>query len=75
MLIDPVLEPLGWNVRDWDDVQREYKVKPKDKPVDYALRISRLPKLYIEAKGLGERRWKASWRRATSPTRTTSATW
>jgi predicted type IV restriction endonuclease len=61
MLIDPVLEALGWNVRDWDDVQREYKVKPKDKPVDYALKISRMPKLFIEAKGLGEnlldRRW------------------
>ena len=33
MLIDPVLESLGWNVRDWDEVQREYKVKPKDKSV------------------------------------------
>ena len=61
MLIDPVLDALGWDVRDWDEVQREYKVKPKDKPVDYALKISRMPKLFIEAKGLGEklsdRRW------------------
>ncbi len=61
VLIDPVLEALDWDVRDWDDVQREYKVKPKDKPVDYALKISRMPKLFIEAKGLGEnlldRRW------------------
>lgn len=61
MLIDPVLESLGWNIRDWDDVQREFKIKPKDKPVDYALKISRMPKLFIEAKGLGEklsdRRW------------------
>ena len=51
MLIEPVLEALDWDVRDWDDVQREYKVKPKDKPVDYALKISRMPKLFIEAKG------------------------
>ena len=61
VLIDPILEALGWDVRDWDEVQREYKVKPKDKPVDYALKISRMPKLFIEAKGLGEnlidRRW------------------
>jgi len=61
MLIEPVLEALGWDVRDWDDVQREYKVKSKDKPVDYALKVSRMPKLFIEAKGLGEnlcdRRW------------------
>ena len=61
VLIDPILESLGWNVRDWDEVQREYKVKSKDKPVDYALKISRVPKLFVEAKALGEnlkdRRW------------------
>jgi len=62
-LIEPILEALGWNVRDWNEVHREYKTKAVDKPVDYALKILRMPKLFIEAKGLGgdlsERKWVA----------------
>lgn len=60
-LIEPVLRALGWDVEDVDEVQREYKAKPRDKPVDYALLLLRSPRLFIEAKGLGEdladRRW------------------
>jgi hypothetical protein len=56
-LIEPVLRALGWDLEDLDEVRREYKMKPQDRPVDYAL----LPRLLIEAKGLGEdvadRRW------------------
>ena len=60
-LIDPLLGALGWDIHDPDEVHREYKSKPKDKPVDYALKLLRTPQLFIEAKGLGknisDRRW------------------
>src|SRR4051794_13115153 len=62
-LIDPVLEALGWDVRDPDEVYREYKPTTRDSPVDYALTILRKPRLFVEAKGLGEtlsdRKWIA----------------
>ena len=38
-LIEPVLEALGWDVRDADEVFREFKAKSVDSPVDYALTI------------------------------------
>jgi Restriction Enzyme Adenine Methylase Associated len=60
-LIEPVLRALGWNVEDLDEVRREYRRRPQDKPVDYALLLLRDPALFIEAKALGEnladRRW------------------
>ena len=60
-LIDPMLRTLGWDTEDIDEVHREYKVKSADKPVDYALLVLRTPKLFLEAKSLGEhlddRRW------------------
>lgn len=60
-LIDPVLRALGWDTEDLEDVQREYKVKSRDKPVDYALLSMRNVRLFIEAKALGgdldDRRW------------------
>jgi hypothetical protein len=37
-----------------DEVHREYRRRPADNPVDYALLLSRTPRLFIEAKGLGE---------------------
>jgi hypothetical protein len=44
-------------------VFREYKPTSKDSPVDYALTILRKPRLFVEAKGLGEtlsdRKWIA----------------
>src|SRR5262249_36421682 len=62
-LIEPVLEALGWAIRDPDEVHREYKPTPKDNPVDYALTLLRTPRLFVEAKGLGEtladRKWIA----------------
>ncbi len=62
-LIEPILEALGWDVRDPDEVHREYKPTTRDSPVDYALTILRKPKLFVEAKGLGEtlsdRKWIA----------------
>jgi hypothetical protein len=60
-LVEPVLEALGWDIRDPDEVFREFKPTSKDNPVDYALTILRKPRLFVEAKGLGEtlsdRRW------------------
>ena len=60
-LIEPVLRALGWNVEDVDEVVREYRLKPRDKPADYGLLSLRAPRLLVEAKALGEnlddRRW------------------
>ena len=60
-LIEPILEGLGWDIRDPDEVWREFKPTSKDNPVDYALTILRKPRLLVEAKGLGEvltdRKW------------------
>ena len=63
MLIEPILEALGWDIRDWDEVHREFRAKSADSPVDYALKIMRTPRLFLEAKGLGrelsDRKWVA----------------
>ena len=60
-LIEPVLRVLGWNVEDVEEVQREFRIKTTDKPVDYCLLDNRTPRLFIEAKSLGkdlnDRRW------------------
>src|SRR5687767_2891572 len=61
ILIEPLLRALGWDVEDFDEVHREYKPKPTDNPVDYALFILRTPRLFVEAKALGgnlnDRKW------------------
>lgn len=54
-LIEPVLAALGWNLEELDDVRREYRRKPQDNPVDYALFVLRQPRLFVEAKPLGTR--------------------
>ncbi len=60
-LIEPLLAALGWDIEDIDEVSREYKRKPQDNPVDYALFMLRSPRLFVEAKGLekdlGDRKW------------------
>ena len=60
-LIEPILRALGWDLEDLDEVQREYKQGSQDNPVDYSLFIRRNPKLFVEAKALGEdiddRKW------------------
>lgn len=60
-LIEPLLEALGWDVRDADEVHHEYKAKSADKPVDYALQMLRKPRLFIEAKGLVENLVDRKW--------------
>lgn len=63
ILIDPIISALGWNLADWDEVCREYRSKPQDNPVDYALLSNRTPRLFVEAKdlnaSLGDRKWIA----------------
>ena len=60
-LIDPVLIALGWDLQEIDEVRREYRRKPQDNPVDYALFLNRTECLFIEAKSLekdlNDRKW------------------
>lgn len=61
-LIEPLLEALGWDVRDPKRVFREWRRRASDNPVDYALFLSASsPCLLLEAKDLGqdvsERKW------------------
>jgi Restriction Enzyme Adenine Methylase Associated len=60
-LIDPILRALGWQLEDMDEVHREFKRKPADKPVDYALFVLGTSRLFLEAKAFGgnldDRRW------------------
>ena len=60
-LIEPVLEALGWDIRDFEEVHREYKAKPQDRPVDYALKLLRQARLFIEAKGLDQNLADRKW--------------
>jgi hypothetical protein len=60
-LIEPILEALGWDIRDPDEVHREYKPTPRDSPVDYSLSLLRKPRLFVEAKGLGEQLSDRKW--------------
>ena len=60
-LIGPLLEALGWDVTDPDEVFREYKSKPQDNPVDYALLLLRSPRLFIEAKALSKKLSDRKW--------------
>ena len=60
-LIEPVLEALGWNIRDWEEVHKEFRAKPGDNPVDYALKALAKPKVFLEAKGLGENLDERKW--------------
>ncbi len=53
IFIDPLLEALGWDVRDPDDVELEYPTID-GKSVDYALKINRKPVLLLEAKQLDD---------------------
>ena len=52
ILIEPVLSALGWQMDELDDVRSEYRRKPQDDPVDYALLVFGEPCLFVEAKTL-----------------------
>ena len=53
-LIEPLLEVLGWNIRDPDEVQREYPIRIGEKTeyVDIALKINNRSVVFIEAKSV-----------------------
>ncbi|MEA1980609.1 MAG: DUF5655 domain-containing protein [candidate division Zixibacteria bacterium] len=53
IVIDPLLEALGWSVRDPDEVQLEYPTVD-GKFVDYALKLNKKVVLLVEAKSLGD---------------------
>jgi len=53
IIIDPLLEALGWDVRDPEEVQLEYPTVD-GKSVDYALKLNRKAVLLVEAKGLDD---------------------
>lgn len=61
VLITPMIEALGWDTLDLDEVQSEYRHKAGDDPVDYALFVDGSPVLFIEAKALdknlNDRKW------------------
>jgi hypothetical protein len=60
-LIEPVLQALGWDISDPDEVHREFKAERQDGPVDYALKTQATPQILVEAKALEDslhnRRW------------------
>lgn len=53
IFVDPMLDALGWDVRDPREVQLEYTTID-GKSVDYALRINDEPVLFIEAKPISD---------------------
>ena len=53
IIIDPLLEALGWDVRDPDEVQLEYPTVD-GKFVDYALKLNKKPILLVEAKAMDD---------------------
>lgn len=53
VLILPVLEALGWDLQDVEEVRSEYRHASADNPVDYALFLHATPALFVEAKALG----------------------
>jgi predicted transport protein len=51
LLIEPILVALGWDLGDIDSVEREVKVY-EGTYLDYALKVSATPRLYLEAKSI-----------------------
>lgn len=63
VLVEPVLETLGWDLRNPDECVSEYRHTSRDNPVDLSFFLKRQPVLFIEAKQLGlsldDRKWAA----------------
>lgn len=53
IFVDPLLQALGWDIRDPEEVELEYSTID-GKSVDYAPKINRKPVLFIEAKPLND---------------------
>lgn len=52
LLIEELLSAVGWDMTSFAHVQREWRRRPTDEPVDFALKIDRQIKLLVEAKRL-----------------------
>ncbi len=52
-VIEPLLSGLGWDLDNFDEVDREFRVYDGTF-LDYALRVAGKPKLFVEAKALGK---------------------
>ncbi|HWQ28126.1 MAG TPA: hypothetical protein VNN12_03790, partial [Dehalococcoidia bacterium] len=53
LLIEPLLNALGWDVYDLNSVTREYRVYDNTL-IDYALKVGGKPRLFVEAKPVGK---------------------
>jgi len=53
LLIEPLLQALGWDFGDLDAVEREVKVF-EGTFLDYALKVPGMTGIYVEAKGIAE---------------------
>jgi len=62
VLVEPMLQALGWDIHDLEEVQREFRYKPQGNPVDYALLVSGKPRLFVEAKSLGRDLGQHKWK-------------
>jgi len=53
-LVEPLLEALGWNTRDPDEVQRGHTIHVggKTEYVDIALKVNNRPVMFVEAKSI-----------------------
>jgi hypothetical protein len=53
-LVEPLLEALGWNTRDPDEVQRGHTIRVggKTEYVDIALKVNNRPVIFVEAKSI-----------------------
>jgi hypothetical protein len=60
-LIAPILRALGWDTEDFREVHLEYKPRPVDNPVDYALLLNGQPRMFVEAKALGQNLSDRKW--------------
>ena len=60
-LIVPLLRALDWEVEDFRQVHLEYRPRPADNPVDYALFLNGQPRMFVEAKALGQNLADRKW--------------
>jgi len=51
-IINPLLGALGWDLSSLAQVRSEYRHRPSDDPVDYAMFLNGAPALFVEAKRL-----------------------
>lgn len=52
LLIEELLSAVGWDMTSFAHVQREWRRRPTDEPVDFALKIDAQIRLLVEAKRL-----------------------